>query len=95
MDKTISERIIEVIKEIPKGHVLSYKEVGELAGHPNAARLVARLLSNSSYKHNLPWWRVVNSKLEISIKNPSGRLMQKELLESEGIVFINGKIHVK
>lgn len=87
-----SKRAIEVIKEIPYGCVLSYKEVSELAGNGNGARTVSRILSSSSKKYNLPWWRVVNSKMEISIKDPSGRARQIELLVSEGITIINGKI---
>lgn len=85
-------RIIEVIKEIPYGVVLSYKEVGELAGHPNAARMVARVLHSSSGKYNLPWWRVVSSKMEVSIKDPLGRDRQIELLKSEGIKIVGTKI---
>ena len=91
MYNPITERIITVLKEIPYGSFLSYKEVGELAGHPNAARLVSRILSSSSQKNNLPWWRVINSKMEVSIKDPAGRQKQIELLESEGVIFVNGK----
>ena len=91
---TLTDRIIEVIQNIPYGHVLSYKEVGDLAGHPNAARQVASILHTSSSKYNLPWWRVVSSKMEVSIKDPAGRDKQIELLKSEGIIFINNKIKV-
>lgn len=89
---TLTERIIDVIQNIPYGYVLSYKEVAELAGNPLAARHVARVLSSSSDKYNLPWWRVVSSKMEVSIKDPVGREEQISLLKSEGIQFIDNKI---
>jgi len=88
----LSIRIIEVIKEIPFGIVLSYKEVGELAGHHNAARQVARILASSSSKYDLPWWRVVSSKMEVSIKDPVGRERQIALLKAEGVSFNGNKI---
>ncbi len=86
------KRVIEVIQSIPYGSILSYKEVSELAGNGSGARTVSRILASSSDKYNLPWWRVVNHKLEISIKDPSGRAKQIELLRSEGVTIINGKI---
>jgi methylated-DNA-protein-cysteine methyltransferase-like protein len=92
LSKTFSERIIDVIKNISHGQILSYKEVSELAGHPNGARQVARILKTSTDKHNLPWWRVINSKMEVSIKDPIGRQMQIDLLKSEGHIVIDGKV---
>jgi len=86
------KRVIDVILSIPYGSVLSYKEVSELAGNGAGARTVSRILSSSSDKYSLPWWRVVNHKLEISIKDPAGRAKQIELLRSEGVQIINGKI---
>lgn len=90
--KSFTERIIEVIQNIQEGQILSYKEVSELAGHPNGARQVARILSSSSDKYNLPWWRVINSKMEISIKDPMGRQMQIDLLKKEGHFIVDGKV---
>ncbi len=92
MDKTFSERIIDVIQNIEQGQILSYKEVSEIAGHPNGARQVARILKTSTEKHNLPWWRVINSKMEVSIQDPMGRQMQIDLLRLEGHTIINGKV---
>ncbi|XMB85258.1 MGMT family protein [Mycoplasmatota bacterium WC44] len=90
---TYSERIISIIKSIKHGDVLSYKEVAELAGNPNGARHVARLLYTSSSKYDLPWHRVVNSKMKVSIKDPHGFNKQVELLRLEGVsVLDNGQI---
>ncbi|QVK21716.1 MGMT family protein [Mycoplasmatota bacterium] len=88
-----SERIIETIKSIKFGNVLSYKEVAELAGNPNGARQVARILHTSSKKYNLPWHRVVNSSMKVSIKDPYSFNLQIKLLRSEGlIVSDNGQV---
>ena len=79
-----SQRIIEVIRGIPEGHVLSYGEVGRRAGFGNGARMVARILHSSSEKHSLAWHRVVNSKGKISLTGDAYEL-QRALLQSEGI----------
>jgi methylated-DNA-protein-cysteine methyltransferase-like protein len=82
-----TERVIQVIKSIPEGKVLSYGSIAGLAGSPRGARQVTRTLHTMSKKHNLPWHRVVNSKGKISLKDPLGYEEQKHLLESEGVVF--------
>jgi methylated-DNA-protein-cysteine methyltransferase related protein len=81
-----SKRIVEVICAIPKGHVLSYGEVGRRAGMGNGARMVARILHSSSEKRGLPWHRVVNSQGKISLTGEA-YTVQRALLESEGIEF--------
>ncbi len=81
-----SERIIEVIRGIPEGHVLSYGEVARRAGFGNGARTVARILHSSSEKRSLPWHRVVNSQGRISLTGDAYEL-QRILLQNEGIEF--------
>jgi methylated-DNA-protein-cysteine methyltransferase-like protein len=91
-----TERVIQVIKNIPEGKVLSYGGIASLAGSPRGARQVTRTLHTMSGKHNLPWHRVVNSKGRISLKDPLGYEEQKHLLELEGIVFSSdGRIDPK
>ena len=58
-----------------------------LAGNPRAARQVVRALHSSSGKEKLPWFRVINSKGQISLKPGQGYELQKALLEDEGIEF--------
>ena len=82
-----TRNIIFVIRNIPKGKVLSYGAIAKLAGKPNGSRHVVRTLHSSSQKYDLPWHRVVNSKGRISLKDPIFYDEQKHLLESEGIVF--------
>jgi len=85
-------RVIEVIKNIPPGRVLSYGLIAQIAGNPKGARTVAWILKSKTEKEKLPWHRVVNGKGFISVKSPLLYDMQKELLISEGIIFINEQI---
>nr|WP_081727557.1 MGMT family protein [Halalkalibacter wakoensis] len=80
-----TERVIGVIQSIPEGKVMTYGQIANLAGSPRVARQVVRILHSMSHKYNLPWHRVVNAKGEISIKDDELFLIQKKLLEAEGI----------
>lgn len=84
------ERVIEAIKEVPKGKVVSYGQVAAVAGSPRAARVVGGILRASDLD-SVPWWRVINNKGEISIKGSfeATKVLQKQLLEREGIIVTN------
>lgn len=81
-----TEYVIEIIKNIPPGKVMSYGQIASLAGNPRSARQVSRILHSMSKKYDLPWHRVINSKGQIVIKDQEGNLTQKILLESEDII---------
>lgn len=82
-----------VVCGIPKGHVLTYGEVARLAGRPNGARHVSQAMRLAPRKLKLPWHRVINAQGKIAIpEDSSGYRRQKDLLESEGVVFLNGQV---
>ncbi|MBU8910080.1 MAG: MGMT family protein, partial [Desulfobacterales bacterium] len=82
-----TRKALNIIQNIPEGKVLTYGMAASLAGKPNGARQISRLLHSMSKKHDLPWHRIVNSKGKISLKPSHGYELQKALLESEGIKF--------
>ena len=85
----------KVVSEIPSGHVLTYGEVARLSGLPNAARRVSQALRRAPGDMQLPWHRVINSQGKISFpEDSSGWKRQKDKLESEGVVFLNGKVNL-
>ncbi|MHA6259085.1 MGMT family protein [Sporosarcina sp. CAU 1771] len=84
-----TERVIQIIKGIPTGHVMSYGQIAAAAGSPRAARQVVRILHSMSDKYELPWHRVINAQGEISFTGKD----QHALLVAEGIIFkANGKV---
>ncbi len=78
---------IRLIKRIPKGRVSTYGRIGLMAGHPNGARQVVRVLHSMSRKYDLPWHRVINASGCISLPKNGGYEAQKARLISEGVVF--------
>jgi methylated-DNA-protein-cysteine methyltransferase-like protein len=85
--KSFSERVITLIKAIPKGYVATYGQIARRVGNPGAARQVSYILHSSSRKEQLPWHRVVNSRGSISLKRGHGYELQKQLLLDEGVIF--------
>lgn len=55
-----SERVLKVVAQIPKGSVMTYKEVAIAAGSPNAARAVGSILRKNS-NLEVPCHRVIKS----------------------------------
>ncbi|HAJ75803.1 MAG TPA: cysteine methyltransferase [Gammaproteobacteria bacterium] len=87
------QKIWQVVHQIPRGRVASYGQVAKLAGLPGYARYVGYTMKLLPPDTKLPWFRVVNSQGCISFKpGTSQYLLQKSLLENEGVAFVNGKI---
>ena len=87
------EAIFLALAQIPEGYVISYGELGKLAGLVNGARLVGRTLSNLPKGSNLPWHRVVNSQGKISLP-PDSKSYKEQIrrLKAEGVQVVNEKI---
>ncbi len=84
--------VVETIRSIPSGRVMSYGQVAAVSGSPRGARQVVRILHTLSRKYDLPWHRVVNIRGEIALDEHGGG-EQQERLEAEGVEFgLEGKI---
>ncbi|WP_027087040.1 MGMT family protein [Cohnella panacarvi] len=89
-------RVLEIIKRIPEGSVMTYGQIAVVAGSPRGARQVVRILHSLSSAHGLPWHRVVNAKGEIALPEGEGRFMQRHYLEQEGVEFgLGGRIDLE
>ena len=80
-----TQRIVAVLKSIPRGRVASYGLVARLAGLPNGARQVVRILHTCSEKDGLPWHRVLRADGSIALPPGEGFELQRALLQAEGV----------
>ena len=85
------QRIWSIVAMVPRGKVASYGQIAALAGMPRHARLVGRTLRELPKNSKLPWHRIVNSALKISLRS-SGTSQQRQLLEAEGVEFVGEKV---
>ena len=91
------EKIYEVVKNIPKGKVATYGQVALLAGNPRWARVVGYALHVNPEPGIIPCHRVVNREGKVAPGFAfGGEGVQRQLLESEGIVFeTDGRIDLE
>ena len=87
-------QVLDIIKSIPHGKVMTYGQIAAIAGNPRGARQVSRILHSMSGTHQLPWHRVINSKGGISLTGEAGHI-QTEMLLNEGIIVHNKRIDLK
>ena len=87
-----TKRIYEAVKRIPKGRVATYGQVAFLAGNEKMSRAVGNALHKNPDPDNIPCFRVVNSKGELSGNFAFGEGVQERLLREDGIEVINGKV---
>jgi len=83
MKKDFRERVLRAVSKIPKGSVLTYKEVARRVGSPLAARAVGNIL-NKNYNPEIPCHRVVRSGGTLGGYNRGARNKTK-ILKREGI----------
>ncbi|CAN5125499.1 MGMT family protein [soil metagenome] len=81
------QKVIDVIRLVPFGTVVSYGQVAVMIGVPRAARQVGWILNSTEGKDDLPWWRVMNNVGYLSIRGTklSDKELQAKLLRAEGI----------
>ncbi|AWF83370.1 cysteine methyltransferase [Microbulbifer sp. A4B17] len=92
MEKQTSlERICQALAAIPKGRVVTYGDLAEMAGYPRAARLAGQTLRKLPRGTKLPWHRVINAQGRISLPEP-GASRQRERLEREGVTLLKGRV---
>lgn len=82
-----------VVKDIPAGRVMTYREVAELAGYSHAARAVGSLMKKN-FDPSVPCHRVIRSDGQVGNYN-RGKKMKIEKLHAEGVKIVGGRVCAK
>ena len=81
--KTFADRVREVVRKIPKGKVLTYKEVARRSGNVNASRAVGNIM-RKNFDPKIPCHRVIKSDGSMGGYNRGGINKKREILQKEG-----------
>jgi len=84
--KSFSERVLEIVGRIPKGQVLSYKEVARRAGRPLAYRAVGNILKQN-HDPKIPCHRVIRANGTLGGFNRGADTKAKLLREEKAILI--------
>jgi methylated-DNA-protein-cysteine methyltransferase related protein len=86
--------VYKLVKQIPRGRVLSYGAVAKILRLKGGARSAGRAMSATPQGKGIPWHRVLNAAGKIVIREPYSSL-QRRLLESEGVEVIENRVKMK
>lgn len=90
------EKIYSVVSTIPRGKVMTYKQVAELSGNPKASRAVGYAMRTNTDTQKVPCHRVVGSDGKLVGYSGIGGITKKiEMLKNEGVIFNGDKINLK
>ena len=93
---TLSEKIYNAVKKVPYGRVATYGQIATMCGNPYYARAVGNALHKNPNPDEIPCFRVVNSRGELTQSFVFGGLnAQAELLRAEGVEVIDGRVDLK
>ena len=81
--------MLDAVRSVGAGQVVSYGDIATQAGHPGAARAVGAVLAACRPDERLPWWRVVYSDGRL----PPGKEREHgRRLAAEGVAVIGGRV---
>ncbi len=81
---TFKEKVFSVVRHIPAGKVMTYKEVAQKIGNPLASRAVGSALS-TNYDPKIPYHRVIRSDGKMGGYN-RGLSKKIAILKKEGFL---------
>ena len=82
--ETFAEKVLAIVRTIPRGKVLTYQEVARKAGKPLAARAVGSIMKKN-YREDVPCHRVIRSDGKIGNYN-RGLKAKLSILKLEGYI---------
>ena len=83
--KTFADKVRDIVRKIPKGKTMTYKQVAAKAGNAKAARAVGAIM-RTNYREDIPCHRVVKSDGSLGSYNRGGADRKAELLREEAAI---------
>lgn len=89
----MKEKVYKYLLLIPKGKVVTYKQIAWALGNPKLARVVGNILHENPDGDKYPCYKVVNYQGRLAPNFVFGGLdKQKERLMNEGIEVIGDRV---
>ena len=85
------DHIYRFVKLVPRGSVITYGEVARRLRLRGGARVAGYAMAACPNGRGIPWHRVVGAGGRIRLREPVAAL-QRKLLETEGVQFIETRI---
>ena len=86
--------VYRLVQRIPRGKVLTYGALARALRLPGGARTAGRAMAATPSGKGIPWHRVIGDRGRILIRGAHA-LLQRKLLESEGISVVEFRVDLK
>ena len=83
--QSFKEKVLEVVKNIPRGKTMTYKEVAQRASRPGSVRAVGSIMAKN-FDPSVPCHRVIKSDGTFGNYNRGGTLKKMAILRLEGAI---------
>jgi methylated-DNA-protein-cysteine methyltransferase related protein len=90
----IWDPVYKLVKQIPRGRVLTYGALAKALRLRGGARSAGRAMGATPKGQGIPWHRVLGANGKILIREPYASL-QRKLLESEGVAVTERRVNMK
>src|SRR5512138_1206528 len=99
--QAFNEQVWQLVRQVPRGKVATYGQIALMIPPPAGVAqdsyrsLAPRWVGSAmaACPDDVPWQRVINSQGKISQR--PGAQKQRQLLEAEGVAFVNDKVDLK
>lgn len=89
---SFTDRVYEIVAQIPAGKVATYGDVARLAGNPGASRAVGMAMSHNRDTARVPCHRVVGSDGKMHGYAFGGEVTKREMLADEGVAMAGDRV---
>ena len=84
------DSVYKLVKQIPRGRVITYGALAKALRLRGGARTAGRAMAATPSGKGIPWHRVVGDGGKLLIREPYASL-QRKLLESEGVPVVESR----
>lgn len=96
MASVFTEKVYEMLRNVPRGKVVTYGQLAALAGNPRAARAVGMAMRTNPDIPATPCHRVVASDGSLTgYREGQGISTKKKMLLEEGVLFKGKNVDLK
>lgn len=89
---SFQKKVFEAVKKIPRGRVITYKQLAKMAGKPEAFRAAGNILNRyDALSVSIPCHRVIRSDRRIGGYR-YGTKRKSALLKKEGVIVKNRRV---
>lgn len=81
ISSSFRSKVLDVVKNIPKGKTLTYEKIAELSGKPGAKRAVGNILRANQNK-DIPFYRIVRNDGWVGGYH-KGKMVEKKISQEE------------